>query len=99
MGTVEGLTRDRVKALRKELNRKFAGDRTIWHAVDSVLGDLESGWFEHQGMTEESFQLITDALLPHLERLEQIPVADAKPISEALLKEWERVAGDVEWVG
>jgi hypothetical protein len=91
------LSSDGVRELRNTLREKFAGDAVIDAAVDGVLAEIQARWDDTDALPAADYELLSSTLGPHLRRLLGIPVSDAKPTAEALVREWAGLRGRIKW--
>lgn len=92
------LTRDRVEALRSELEARFASEPTYSHAILSILDELSDGWRRHQGLPLDAVERLNAALVAPLEALRSVEPARAKYSVDQFVLAWEKVSGSIEWL-
>jgi hypothetical protein len=66
--------------------------------VDSVLADIEDKWAWSGGMQHSEYEKLQSALGPHLRRLLDVPLSDAKACADAFVREWARLRTQVTWL-
>lgn len=95
---VEHLSGDGLRSLRHALHNRFKGDGVIDAAVDSVFREMQDRWDWSGGMATSEYEKLKAAFEPHVRRLLQVPLSDAKAAADALVRDWSRLGPTIKWL-